>query len=70
MLDEYGQRDFDWSKRYFDYEVFDSDGNQLLKNEDEATAENLQANSEEDRRLCISGVFHIFTGGRTVIRPD
>ncbi|MDM8211439.1 sensor histidine kinase [Mediterraneibacter glycyrrhizinilyticus] len=48
VLDEYGQRDFDWSKRYFDYEVFDSDGNQLLKNEDEATAENLQANSEED----------------------
>ena len=57
VLDEYGQRDFDWSKRYFDYEVFDSDGNQLLKNEDEATAENLQANSEEDAGYAFRAYF-------------
>ncbi len=48
MLGEYGQREFELTKKYFDYEVFDSDGKQLLKNVDEATAENLQANSEED----------------------
>ena len=57
VLDEYGQRDFDWSKRYFDYEVFDSDGNQLLKNEDESTAENLQANSEEDAGYAFRAYF-------------
>ena len=44
-------------KGYFDYEVFDSDGNQLLKNEDEATAENLQANSEEDAGYAFRAYF-------------
>lgn len=57
VLDEYGQRDFDWSKRYFDYEVFDSNGEQLLKNVDEATAENLQANSEDDAGYAFRAYF-------------
>ena len=57
VLDEYGQRDFDWSKRYFDYEVFDSNGEQLLKNVDEATAEKLQANSEEDAGYAFRAYF-------------
>lgn len=48
VLDEYGQRNFELAKKYFDYAVFDSEGQQLLKNVDEETAERLQMNSEED----------------------
>ena len=48
VLDEYGQRNFELAKKYFDYEVFDSEGQQLLKNVDEETAERLLANSEDE----------------------
>ncbi len=47
VLDEYGQRNFELAKKYFDYEVFDSESRQLLKNVDEGTAESLLANSED-----------------------
>lgn len=48
VLDEYGQRNFELAKKYFDYEVFDSESRQLLKNVDEGTAERLLANSEDE----------------------
>ena len=48
VLDEYGQRNFELAKKYFDYEVFDGEGQQLLKNVDEETAERLLANSEDE----------------------
>lgn len=47
VLDEYGQRNFELTKRYFDYEVFDSDGKQLLNSVDADAAEHLQANDED-----------------------
>ena len=63
VLDEYGQRDFDWSKRYFDYEVFDSDGEQLLKNVDEDTAASLQANQEEDAGYAFRAYYTFSQNG-------
>ena len=63
VLDEYGHRDFDRSKRYVDYEVFDSDGEQLLKNEDEETADNLQANGEEDAGYAFRAYYTFSQNG-------
>ncbi len=46
VLDEYGQRDFDLTKKYLDYGVFDEEGQQLLDNIDEETVERLDSNGE------------------------
>ena len=46
VLAEYGQRNFDLTSKYLDYEVFDSEGNQLLENVGETTAERLRTTEE------------------------
>ena len=61
VLDEYGQRDFDLTKRYFDYEVFSSDDEQLLKNVSGEAAEDLQAADEEDSGYAFR-VSYTFSG--------
>ena len=47
VLNEYGQRNFDLTSRYLDYGVFDSDGEQLLDNVGETTAQLLMTDDEE-----------------------
>lgn len=46
ILSEYGQRNFDLTRKYFDYGVFDSEGSQMLDNVDEDTAVRLRADEE------------------------
>lgn len=63
VLDEYGQRGFDLSKRYFDYEVFDSDGGQLLKNVSGETADDLQAAGEEEAGYAFRAYYTFSQSG-------
>lgn len=71
ILDEYGQRNFELAKRYFDYEVFGSDGKQLLNSVDEETAEHLQA-KEEDASGYAFRAYYTFseTGELSSIQID